>query len=77
MRQAAFHSRFVHRFVAIGLEKMKICFGNCDKLVSPLDFVIVARTHAYSFLKLMIFYVELVMSMNLDFQNNKSPGSNQ
>ena len=47
--QAAFHSRLVHRFVAIGLEKMRICFENCGVIVSPSDCEIVARTHAYSF----------------------------
>ena len=46
---------------------MKICFGNCGEIVSPLDFVIVAQTHAYSFPRLMIFYFELVeLSMNLE-----------
>ena len=62
--QAAFHSRLVHHFVAIGLKKMKFCFEICGKNVSPSDFVIIARTHAYSFPRL--FYFELVeLSMNL------------
>ena len=53
-------------FVAIGLEKMKFCFGICDEIVSPSDFVIVAWTHAYSFSRLMVFCFELVeLSMNL------------
>ena len=54
----------VHRFVAIGLEKMKCCFDIDGDIVSPSDFVIVVWTHAYSFPKLMVFYVEL--SMNLE-----------
>jgi len=56
----------VHHFIAIGLEKMKFYFGICGEIVSPSDFVIVARTHAYSFSRLMIFYFELVeLSTNL------------
>ena len=64
--QAAFHSRLVHRFVVIGLEKMKFCFRICGKIMSLSDFVIVARTQAYSCPRLMVFYFELVeLSMNL------------
>jgi len=49
----------------IELEKIKICFENCGGIVSPSDFVIIARTYAYSFLRLMVFYFELVgLSMN-------------
>ena len=66
--QAAFHSRLVYRFIAIGLEKMKFYFEICGEIVSPSDFVIVAQTHTYSFSKLTVFYFELkMMSMNLDF----------
>ena len=51
----------------IGLEKMKFCFGICGEIVSPLDFVIIAWTHANSFSRLMVFYFELVeLSMNLE-----------
>jgi len=57
----------VHRFVTIGLEKMKFCFGICGEIVSPSDFMIVAWTRAYSFSRLMVFYFELVeLSMNLE-----------
>ena len=46
---------------------MNCCFGSYDEIVSPLDFVIVAWTHAYSFQRLMVFYFELVeLSMNLE-----------
>ena len=35
--------------------------------MSPSDFVIVARTYAYSFPRLMVFYFELVgLSLNLE-----------
>ena len=35
--------------------------------MSPIDFVIVGWTHAYSFSKLMVFYFELFeLSMNLE-----------
>ena len=45
---------------------MKFCFRICGKIVSPSDFVIVARNHAYSFPRLLVFYFELVeLSMNL------------
>ena len=45
---------------------MKFCFQIYSEIVSPSDFVIVAWTHAYSFLRLMVFYFELVkLSMNL------------
>ena len=51
----------------IGLEKMKFYFEICRKIMSPTDFVIVTRTHAYSFPRLMVFYFELVeLSMNLE-----------
>ena len=57
----------VHRFVTIGLEKMKFYFGICGEIVSPSDFVIFVWTHAYSFPKLMVFYFGLVkLSMNLE-----------
>ena len=40
--------------------------GICGEIMSPSDFVIVARTHAYSFSRLMVVYFELVeLSMNL------------
>ena len=56
----------VHRFVATGPEKMMICFENCGEIVSPSDFMIVARTQAYSFPRLIVFYFEMVeLSMNL------------
>ena len=46
---------------------MKFCFEICGEIVSPSDFMIVARTQAYSFLRLMVFYFELVeLSMNLE-----------
>ena len=46
---------------------MKFCFGICDEIVSPSDFMIVARTHAYSFPRLIVFYFELEeLSMNLE-----------
>ena len=46
---------------------MKFCFEICGELVSSSDFVIVARTHAYSFSRLMVFYFELLeLSMNLE-----------
>jgi len=46
---------------------MKFYFGFCAKIMSPSDFVIVARTHAYSFPRLIVFYFELVEpSMNLE-----------
>ena len=65
--QAALHSRLIHHFVTVGLETMKFCFGLCGEIVSLSDFVIVARTHAYSFPRLMVFYFELVeLSMNLE-----------
>ena len=45
---------------------MKCCLGRGSEIVSPSDFVIVVRTHAYSFPKLMVFYFGLVeLSMNL------------
>ena len=45
---------------------MKFYFRICGKIVSPSDFMIVTRTHAYSFPRLMVFYFELVeVSMNL------------
>ena len=45
---------------------MKFCFEICGEIMSPSDFVIVTWTHAYSFLRLMVFYFELVeLSMNL------------
>ena len=45
---------------------MKFYFRICGEIVSPLDFVIVAWTHAYSFPKLIVFYFGLVkLSMNL------------
>ena len=57
----------VHRFVAIGLEKIKFCFGIYGEIVSPSDFVIVVWTHAYSFSRLIVFYFELVeLSINLE-----------
>ena len=50
----------------IGLEKMKFYFEIYGEIVSPSDFVIDARTHAYYFSRLMVFYFELVeVSMNL------------
>ena len=58
--QTAFHSRLVHRFVTIGLEKMKFYFRICGEIVSPSGFVIVAWTQAYSFSRLIVFYFELV-----------------
>ena len=65
--QASFHSQLVHRFVAIGLEKMKFCFRICGEIVSPSDFVTFVWTHAYSFPKLMVFYFGLVeLSVNLE-----------
>ena len=49
------------------VEKMKYCFGIGGEIVSPSDFVIFVWTHAYSFLKLMVFYFGLVeLSMNLE-----------
>ena len=60
MASSSFHSRLVHCLVTIGLEKVKFYFGICGEIVSPSDFVIVARTHAYSFSRLMVFYFELV-----------------
>ena len=55
----------VYHFIATGPEKMKICFENYGEIVSPFD-LIVFRTHAYSFSRLMVFYFELVgLSMNL------------
>ena len=46
---------------------MKFCFEICGEIVSPSDFVIVARTHTYSFSRLTVFYFELVeLSMNLE-----------
>jgi len=51
---------------------MKFCFGLCGEIVSLSDFVIVARTHAYSFARLKVFYFELVeLSMNLENIVNK------
>jgi len=44
---------------------MEVDFENISEIVSSSDFVIVTRTHAYSFLGLMVFYFEL--SMNLFF----------
>ena len=45
---------------------MKCYFRIGGEIVSPLDFVIVVWTHAYSFPKLMVFYFRLVeLSMNL------------
>ena len=45
---------------------MKFRFGICDEIVSPSDFMIVARTNVYSFSRLMVFYFKLVeLSMNL------------
>ena len=42
-------------------------FEICDEIVSPSDFAVVARTHAYSFPRLIVFYFELVeLSMNLE-----------
>jgi len=46
---------------------MKFFFGICGEIVSPSVFMIVARTHAYSFPRLMVFYFELMeLSMNLE-----------
>ena len=36
---------------------MKCCFKIGGKIVSPSDFVIIAWTHAYSFLRLMVFFL--------------------
>ena len=45
---------------------MKFCFGICGEIVSLSEFVIVTWTHTYSFLRLIVFYFELVeLSMNL------------
>ena len=56
---------WVNRFI----EKMKCCLGIGGEIVSPSDFLIFVWTHAYSFpsfLRLMVFYFELVaVSMNL------------
>ena len=40
--QASLHSRLVHRFVVIGLEKMKCCYEIRGEMVSRSDSVIVA-----------------------------------
>ena len=52
---------------------MEVDFGNCDEIVSPSDFAIVARTHArvpYSFLGWLVVHFESVqlekMSMTLE-----------
>ena len=52
--QASFHSWLVHRFVAIGLEKMKCYFEIGGEIVSSSNFVIVVWAHAYSFPKLIV-----------------------
>ena len=70
--QVSFHSRLVHCFAAIGLEKMKLCFEICGEIMSPSNFVIVAWTREYLFSKLMVFYFELVeLSMNIGNIVNK------
>ena len=60
MASSIFSSRLVHHFAVVGLEKMKFCFEICGEIVSPSDFVIVAWTHAYSFLRLMVFHFVIV-----------------
>jgi len=47
---------------------MKFYFEICSEIVSPLDFMIVAQTHAYSFLRLMVFCFELV-GLSMNFEN--------
>jgi len=52
---------------------MEAGFENCGEIMNLSKFEIVARTHtrlSYSFPRLMGFYFELMMSMNLGFQNN-------
>jgi len=71
MASISFSKSIGSSFVVIKLEKMsmKVGFLNFGETVSPSDFVIVARIHAYSFPGLMVFCFELkMMSMNLVFR---------
>ena len=58
---------FDHYIYIMIMSNLSLSHGFKQLIMSPSDFVTVAQTHAYSFLRMMVFYFELVgLSMNVE-----------